>query len=271
MSLEFKIIEKEAGKLAINFEELKAGLEAQLAQFKNFVVSEDAITNAKTTRAGLNKIEKTIDDRRKELKKEFLKPYELVDAQAKTLIGMISEVKTSIDSQIKAFEELEKETKKKQVIELWTAKNYNKVSLEQIWDDKWLNKTCNLKQIENDFDHAIIKVESDLNSINVLVADKDQAIILQAKYLVCLDLQKVLNDYQQEVERKKYLENIKQVVPEEKPVEEMEPSESTVIATEEVEEPKQKYVLRFEVTATEEEIMKLSQFLKTNNYNYKKL
>ena len=271
MSLEFKIIEKEAGKLAINFEEFKAGLEVQLEQFKNFVVSEDAITNAKATRAGLNKVEKTIDDRRKELKKEFLKPYEVVDAQAKILIGMINEVKDNIDSQIKVFEESEKEAKKNEVIDLWGAKDYKKVSLEHIWSDKWLNKTVTLKQVEKEIDDAIVKIESDLNSIKVLViGDEEKVLALQSKYLVNLDLQRVLYDYQQEQERKKYLENIKQVVKEKGTIKVEEPK-TVEVETKQSFNVDNFYILRFEVTATEEDIMKLSKFLKENNYNYKQL
>ncbi len=268
--MEFKIIKKEIGVIEFNYEEVKADLQIQLKQFEGMIVSEDAIVEAKKTRAGLNNIAKMIDDRRKEVKKEFLKPYEVVEKQAKDLISIIGEVNGAIDAQLKAFEEKEKEAKKEQVIALWEAKDYQKVGLEQIWNDKWLNKTVTLKQVEKEIDEKITNIESDLNSIKVLVVDNNEKVLaLQSKYLVSLDLQRVLYDYQQEEERKKYLENINQNVVKDEPV-----VDSVNIPDKEdtqVEEEKLVYLLQFEVVGTEDEIKKLSEFLKTNNYNYRKL
>lgn len=270
MSLELKVIDQKIGSLEINFDELKEQLDFQLERFKGFVVTENNIPEAKDTRARLNKVEKQLDDRRKEFKKEIMKPYTVVEEKIKILTGMISDVTNVIDTQLKTFEEKEKEIKKNEVINLWLAKDYKKVSLEQIWSEKWLNKTVTLKQVEKEIDENIVKIESDLNSIQVLVVDDEEKVLaLQSKYLVSLDLQRVLYDYQQEEERKKFLSSVKQNVVEDEPVRDsvnIQEKEAT-----QTEEDKPTYLLQFEVVGTEDEIMKLSQFLKANNYKYRKL
>lgn len=266
MSLELKIIEKEVGKLAINYDEFKAELLVQLEQFKGLVVTENAISEAKSKRAGLNKVAKIIDDRKKELKKEFLKPYELVDTQAKELIGLINEVNSAIDFQIKEFEELEKNTKKNEIISLWDFRNYHKVSLEQLWDDKWLNKTVSLKNIDLDLETKIAKIENDLSNIDGLVEDKNVVLTLQSKYLINLDLNKTLFEYHQEIERSKILKEQSSVREEPSPVEVKSRTAETEIGEEE-----KVYTLQFEIVGTKDEIMKLSEFLKSNNYKYRKL
>ena len=74
MAFELKVLESIPGKLAINYEELKKELSDRLQQFKGIVFTEEQIAVAKQTRADLNRVAKVIDERRKELKKEYLKP-----------------------------------------------------------------------------------------------------------------------------------------------------------------------------------------------------
>ena len=55
-------------KIEFNFEELKADLIPKLDYYKNLVVSEDGIKEAKADKANLNKLAKAIDDKRKEVR-----------------------------------------------------------------------------------------------------------------------------------------------------------------------------------------------------------
>ena len=130
-----------------------------MQQFKGIVFTEEQIAVAKQTRADLNRVAKVIDERRKELKKEYLKPYEEVETQAKELVGMISAVNSEIDKQIKAFEEREKEEKKSSA-QLWCGLKYNKITVDKIWNDKWLNKTFSFKDIEEEMRTRITEIEA---------------------------------------------------------------------------------------------------------------
>lgn len=259
--LELVVLEKEVGKLAINYDELKSQLSVQLQQFKDMEVTENAITEAKGVRANLNRVAKIIDDRRKELKKEFLKPYEIVDTQAKELTNMINEVVSSIDNQIKTFEEQKKVKKKEDIINIWTNIGYNKVSLEQLWEDSWLNKTVSLKSIESDIREKITDIESDLSNIESLVEDKAKVLDLQTKYLISLDLQTTISAYKQEQERKALLEQEQS----KKVDKEVSTSETPIVDDE------QKYFVTLEFNDTYKNLELLTIFLKENKINYRRV
>ena len=58
----------------------------------------------KKIRATLNKDVSIIDTKRKQVKKEFIKPYEVFENKVKDLIGVLDEVKSEIDAKIKNYE-----------------------------------------------------------------------------------------------------------------------------------------------------------------------
>lgn len=267
MAFELKVLESIPGKLAINYEELKKELDVRLQQFKGIVFTEEQIAVAKQTRADLNRVAKVIDERRKELKKEYLKPYEEVETQAKELVGMISAVNSEIDKQIKAFEEREKEEKKIKIAQLWCGLKYNKITVDKIWNDKWLNKTFSMKDIEEEMRTRITEIEADLNAIDELCQDEEKAKILKSKYLISLDLTKVITDYNSEQKARELLEQ------EEKKLVDTEGIIEAEVIEEKHEEPKTEpvYEINFKVYGTERKIKELSQFLKENGYKYERI
>lgn len=268
-SMEFKVIEKVPGKLVINYEELKTALSVELEKYKGLVVTENQITEAKSTRAKLNKVKEAIEDRRKELKKEYLKPYEIVEKQAKELVGMIDEVSSNIANQIKEFEEKEKEAKKIEIANLWVKLGYNKITVDKIWNEKWLNKTFALSNIKEEMQAQIDDIEGDLNAIKELCGeDKQKCLTLQSKYLRTLDFQQVLSEYNAETEAaKKIIAEEKAVKAEQEPITVVseEPQEEVEVQTE-VQEAI--YEIKFAVIGTEKQIKALSQFMFDNNIKF---
>ena len=268
-SMEFKVIEKVPGKLVINYEELKAALSVELEKYKGLVVTENQITEAKSTRAKLNKVKAAIEDRRKELKKEYLKPYEVIEKQAKELVDMIDEVSSNIANQIKEFEEKEKEAKKIQIANLWVKLGYNKITVDKIWNEKWLNKTFTLSKIKEEMQAQIDDIEGDLNAIKELCGeDKQKCLTLQSKYLRTLEFQQVLSEYNAETESaKKIIAEEKAVKVEQEPITVVseEPQEEVEVQTE-VQEAI--YEIKFAVIGTEKQIKALSKFMFDNNIKF---
>lgn len=279
-SMEFKVIEKVPGKLVINYEELKAALSVELEKYKGLVVTENQITEAKSTRAKLNKVKAAIEDRRKELKKEYLKPYEVIEKQAKELVDMIDEVSSNIANQIKEFEEKEKEAKKIQIANLWVKLGYNKITVDKIWNEKWLNKTFTLSKIKEEMQAQIDDIEGDLNAIKELCGeDKQKCLTLQSKYLRTLDFQQVLSEYNAETEAaKKIIAEEKAVKAEQEPITVVseEPQEEVEVQTE-VQVTRNDllrtkletiYEIKFAVIGTEKQIKALSKFMFDNNIKF---
>ncbi len=279
-SMEFKVIEKVPGKLVINYEELKAALSVELEKYKGLVVTENQITEAKSTRAKLNKVKAAIEDRRKELKKEYLKPYEIVEKQAKELVDMIDEASSNIANQIKEFEEKEKEAKKIEIANLWVKLGYNKITVDKIWNEKWLNKTFTLSKIKEEMQAQIDDIEGDLNAIKELCGeDKQKCLTLQSKYLRTLDFQQVLSEYNAETEAaKKIIAEEKAVKAEQEPITVVseEPQEEVEVQTEvqitrnDLLRTKLEtiYEIKFAVIGTEKQIKALSKFMFDNNIKF---
>lgn len=74
------ILEKEVSEIVpkavgFNFDQLKQELEVSLVKYQNMVVTEDGTKEAKADRAKLNALKTTIDDKRKEIKREWNAPY----------------------------------------------------------------------------------------------------------------------------------------------------------------------------------------------------
>jgi hypothetical protein len=251
MSLNFEVTKKNIGEISINFDELKAELESALTKYKGILVTKETIPLAKKDRANLNKVADMINDRKKELKKEILEPYTIIENQIKELLSMISEVTSSIDSQIKEFDEQDKKEKHIKIIESWETFGFNLVPLERIFNEKWYNKTYSLVNIVNEMQEFITTTKNELAVIEEMFnGNKLEA---QTKYLQTLDLYKTIADLkQEEAIRKKLTQKIVS-----------EPQEET---QEEV-----KYVLQFEIYTTEQKIKALSQFLKENNIEYRRI
>ena len=237
MALEFKVVQKEIGKLAINYNELKAGLSTSLKVYEGIKVVdsidyenvtpfyEDNINgvtiyaenktgnklvtfdNAKLIRAKLNKVSKVINERKVEIKKEFLKPYEIVDAQAKELMAIINEVNSTIDEQVKASEEKDRQEKYNAIFKLWEDKKYNEIGIAftEVVEPKWLNKTTNMKTIEEEIEAKIYNFKKDLKVIDQITNNPNKALLLKSKYLLHPDLSKILQDYNDEEAKAKEL------------------------------------------------------------------
>ena len=64
-----------AGVIESNFEEIKEALGLQMTAYLELELNEENIKERKADLATLRKIRKAVDDRRKDVKKTFNKPY----------------------------------------------------------------------------------------------------------------------------------------------------------------------------------------------------
>lgn len=89
------------------FAETKRNLENKLTPYKSRIILE--VKNGKKTLAGLRKLAKQVNDRKKELKRPYVDATKPMEDQAKELITMIDAVVKPIDEQIKAIESEERQ------------------------------------------------------------------------------------------------------------------------------------------------------------------
>ena len=84
--MELALTVKQIGIITANFDEYNKWLDAGLKKYQGIVVTEDQIPECKKMRAELNKVEKAINARKVEVKKEFMKPYTEFEEQTKALM-----------------------------------------------------------------------------------------------------------------------------------------------------------------------------------------
>lgn len=201
---------QELKQIDFNYLELKQNLEENLKVYKNALYTEETIKKAKEDRAKLNKLAKAIKDKRIEIKKEVLKPYDNFEERAKELENMIGEVTQNIDKQIKDFETKQENEKIKQIEEFFEENAGDLVyllNLDKIWNERWTNTTYKMKDIEADIKHIITKANQDLNVIRNLNSEFED--ILTDYYFNTLNLTETMQEKTRLEEQKKKIEELK--------------------------------------------------------------
>lgn len=79
-------VEQTNGILNIsNYDEIKANVQASMELYKTMVFTEDTLIEAKSTVATLRKLSKCLDDKRKDVKRRYMLPYEEFEDKIKEL------------------------------------------------------------------------------------------------------------------------------------------------------------------------------------------
>lgn len=172
--MEFKVFNpKEDGflkKIDWNFEELKTEVTEKAGEYSAIVYTDDQIKLAKKDRATLNKFKKALNDARKDIKAQVMAPYTVFESQIKELTGIVDNALENIDSQVKEYEEIQREEKKKKIEEIYKDECIEDleqiVPLEKIFKKEWLNVTTTMKSIVEEIGDCFRKIDKELKLIN---------------------------------------------------------------------------------------------------------
>lgn len=168
--MELKMQEVQFPKvIQFNFAELKEEITAKAELYKNMVYTEDTIKEAKADKATLNKFIKVLEDKRKDVKKQCLQPYEDFEKQIKELVAIVNEPVQLIDSQVKAYDEKRKAEKLDQIKAIWEESDHPEwLSCNMIFDNRWLNVTFSLKQVQGAITERLAQINTELTTLNSL-------------------------------------------------------------------------------------------------------
>lgn len=158
-----------------NYEDIKSWLTTKTKEYKNVVYTPETITLARQDRATLNKVSSAINDEKKRIKNELLKPYVDFENKCKELMAIVDDASVTIDKQIKEFELKEQEEKKGQIEVIFNScigDLKEIVSLDTIFNPRWLNKTYSNKKIQEDINHIVVKTHDDLKIIDSQISDE---------------------------------------------------------------------------------------------------
>ena len=156
-------------RIDFNYEELKAELTSKVSFYETLVYTDDQIKDAKADKANLNKLKKALNDERIRREKEYMQPFNVFKAQINEIIGIIDKPIAVIDEQVKAFDEKRKAEKQKAIEELFATIGFqNFVTLEKIWDPKWLNASVSMKSIEDQMKSKMYEIGNGVLTLSQL-------------------------------------------------------------------------------------------------------
>lgn len=276
-------------KISFNYEELKAELTEKVAFYETLVYTDDQVKDAKADRATLNKLKKTLNDERIRREKEYMQPVNEFKAQVNEIIGIIDKPIAVIDKQVKEFEDQKKAKKQKDIEELFAGMGFQSfVTLEKIWDPKWLNASTSMKSIEEQMRSRMYQIGDDVLTLHNLPEFGFEATEV---YKQTFDINKAIKEAQRmaeiakakaEAEAKKKAAEEARKAEEERKAKEIkeeqtviapaEPNEQAVTPSEPVQSADstpERMLVRFEVLLTTEDAYALKEFFKSRNIEFK--
>lgn len=185
--LELKVSEKTIGSLTTNAKEIRDLVKAALPKYDISNYSSDDIAKAKADKALLNKAQKTLNDKRIAFEKEFMAPFgEFKEVVADTC-KLIKDAVSKIDTVIKEDEQRSRDEKKASIDALPEIQEFEAlgISIQTIWNEKWLNKTTSLKSISTEIAEKTKAVKTDLETLKSFAEDYD---VLVVRYKESLNL-----------------------------------------------------------------------------------
>ena len=165
---------------ALLLEAVKQGVEKY--HDPNYVPTE---ATAKADRAELNRAEKLVADKARDVKAKWNAPLETFNEYISEIRSTIKEASGVVDNAVKIYEELQKTKKKQEITDYFATKKFELVPLERIFDTKWLNKSKTMKEVKDELDAKIKAIYGD---IEILEKINEHGTAAKAFYLEHLDM-----------------------------------------------------------------------------------
>ncbi len=175
-----------------NHEEIKKEVAEKVSYYANLVYTDDQIKDAKADRAKLNKFVQALETKRKEVKKQCMKPYEDFEKKMKEIIAIVNESIQLIDKQVKGYEDKKKADKLAAIKAYWNScEKPFEIDFEKVMDQKWLNASVSLKSVYGAIDVLLESITKDLATLRIL---PEFAFEAEQIYISTLDIQKAIKE-----------------------------------------------------------------------------
>lgn len=266
--------------IKFNYEEIKTQLTTKVENYKSIVYTEESMKEAKADRANFNKLAKALNDEKIRVRNIVLEPFGVFEKQCNELIELAKEASTHIDAQVKAFEQQAKDEKLKQIMNFFLENvgDYaDLINFDTIYNERWLNVTYKMEQIEKDILHIFAKAKTDLGVIDGQFNDVAINKAVKMEYFTNIANPSVLTLAMMKgnsiIENNKKLEELKQ---------KEENSQNTIISAEKITnsqvnvtnnqenitESEELQILDFRVHVTQRQKFALREFLKASNIKF---
>lgn len=161
-------------------------------------VTEDNVKESKKTIANVKKSVKRLDDRRIEIKKAILEPYEELNKKVKSIQDVLNKADEQVRSQIREMEEKERDEKEQRLHEQWDKRitaydNAKIMSFEDWLTPQHLNKTYSFGQAEDSMVDFLEKCERDIQVLREMQHSEELVSIYRQALDVSLAISTVKN------------------------------------------------------------------------------
>ena len=163
LALNLEVVEQNIGTLNTNAAQLLERVKERLAFYSIDRYSGENIAAAKKDKAELHNAAQMLNAERIRIEKEFMKPIETFKTTVSETVNLINECSAKIDGIVKEVEQKEKDNKKAIIIEYFESLHFSLVDFDMLFNPKWLNKTTKLKDIQDEIQQRIEKIQADLS------------------------------------------------------------------------------------------------------------
>lgn len=202
------------GSVDENINQVHEQVRSWLASFPTDLsnCTESDIASMKSNCASLRSGKKTIEEERKRIKKEYLKPLDEFEAKVKPITVEIDKAIDMYKSKLDEYESIRCETKHKEITEWWNAHRnpMMKPDISLVWDDRYLNKTGIGESWQKDLQSKIEKIDADLSVIGSMSSNMDQLNFVSARYSEHLDLSRAISEWNEHVEALRRTEELRE-------------------------------------------------------------
>lgn len=149
----------------------KEELKAQITEFREgyadaIIQNDEDYKAAKKDRAEINAVLKKISDQRIQVKKAVMKPYEVFEAELKDAQSDLEDIQKKIASTIKEYEDELSERKLNWIKDVFAraveGKDMDFLTLDMIFDKKWMNKSTKEEDIEKTITARVETIHNNL-------------------------------------------------------------------------------------------------------------
>ena len=258
-----------------NGEEVKAWLSDVMQKYDGLIVTPESIKSAKDDKAKLNKLRTALEERRKEVKRDYLAPYMKFEEKYKEILALIDKPISAIDSQIKALDEQEQNLKYAHLQVCFedyiSAMNVPiDVNFDRILNPKWKNKTMKADTLEKEIRDTLCRIKNDVEELRNYYAESPHFTAIMDCYKQSYDKSCALAYaaalIQQEQRRQEAQRAAQAPVPTPPPAYEPTPEPPVQQPVQPQNEPRITGVFR--VTGTRSQIIALRDFLRTNQITF---
>ncbi|MCQ4833112.1 DUF1351 domain-containing protein, partial [Hungatella sp. SL.1.14] len=197
--LKFEVVQT-AGVINANFEEYEQQIKAEVSEYEGALFTEDSKAFGKKVIAEMRKKRASVVEATRQVKTEWLKPYDEFKVQVDGLLQYVDKHINDIDSQLKEMEAVRVAKRKADIQALYDSvigEMLEYLPLEKIYDSKWENASVKLPAVKKAMIEVIGKSYEEVTTIKNMDSEAvPKALEMYKRDLSLANAVKYINNYE---------------------------------------------------------------------------